>query len=40
MYWLDLLFDSQYIDEDMYISLSTASKEIVRILVSSVKTAK
>ena len=39
-YWLELLFETEYIKEDKYISLKNKNEEIMRILISSLKTAK
>ncbi|CAM1361524.1 four helix bundle protein [Tenacibaculum sp. FZY0031] len=40
LYWLDLLKDTKYIVEDTYSSLHSICKELVAMLVSSIKTAK
>ena len=40
MYWIDILKDSGYMDEKSYLSLADDCKEMIRLLVSSVKTAK
>ncbi|CAI8196325.1 MAG: Uncharacterised protein [Formosa sp. Hel1_33_131] len=40
LYWLDLLKDTKYIDEKQYKSLFELNKELVAMLVSSIKTAK
>jgi four helix bundle protein len=40
MYWLELLFATAYIDRNMFQSIHKDSKEIVSMLVSSVKTIK
>ena len=40
LYWLSLLKDTLYIDEKMYQSISPDAEELVRLLVSSIKTAK
>ncbi len=39
-YWLSLLKDTQYIDERLFVSLSADCKEIIAMLVSTVKTMK
>ena len=39
-YWLELLFKSNYIDEKEYSSLKNDSDEILRLLVSIIKTSK
>ncbi len=39
-YWISLLFDTDYIDNSMYRSLSSDCSELICILVSSIKTAK
>ncbi len=39
-YWLSLLKDSDYINQEMYDSLDPDIKELLRLLVASVKTAK
>ncbi len=39
-YWLNLLRDTGYIDEVMFSSLMADCKEILRLLISSIKTAK
>ena len=40
LYWLNLLKDTNYIEKDKFDILSSACKEIISILVSSVKTSK
>lgn len=40
LYWLELLFESEYITNDMYISLKNDAEEVIRMLTSSIKTAK
>ncbi|AZJ36691.1 four helix bundle protein [Tenacibaculum singaporense] len=40
LYWLDLLKDTKYIVEDTYSLLHSIYKELVAMLVSSIKTAK
>lgn len=37
-YWLDLLYDTEYIDLQMHQGLNVEIEELIRILVSSVKT--
>ena len=39
-YWLDLLKDSEYININMYKSIEPNIKELISILVSSIKTSK
>ena len=39
-YWLLLLFESEYIDEKMFNSISPDIKELLKLLVSSTKTVK
>lgn len=39
-YWLELLFQSGYIDEKLYLSLKQDCEEILRILTAIVKTSK
>jgi four helix bundle protein len=39
-YWLSLLKDTEHIDEKLYISLATDCKELIAMLVSTVKTIK
>ncbi len=39
-YWLCLLKDTQYIDERLFTSLSSDCKELIAMLVSTVKTTK
>ena len=39
-YWLELLFRTQYIDEETYCSLSAACTSLRVMLISSVRTAK
>lgn len=40
LYWLDLLKDTSYLVEDKYLSLHSVCKELVAMLVSSIKTSK
>ncbi len=40
LYWLSLLKDSEYIDEKMLKSIQPENEELIRLLVSSIKTAK
>ncbi len=40
LYWLDLLYESEYIDKTSYITLYKRCSEIKRILSSSTKTIK
>ncbi len=39
-YWLSILKDTNYIDEKLFESLQSNCKEIIAMLVSSIKTAK
>jgi len=39
-YWISLLRDSAILDYDSYIQLENANKELIKMLVSSIKTAK
>jgi four helix bundle protein len=39
-YWLMLLKDSSYIDEKMFQSIVEENKELIRLLISIVKTTK
>ena len=39
-YWLDLFFESEIIDRQMYDSLHSDLNELISLLVSSIKTAK
>ena len=39
-YWLELLYKSEYIDEIQYKSISTDITEILRLLISIIKTSK
>ena len=39
-YWIDLLNDSDYINEKMYNSIQPNIKELISMLVSSIKTSK
>jgi len=40
LYWLELLFGSEFISKEMYISLKNDADELMKILTSSIKTAK
>mgnify|MGYP000753298642 CR=1 FL=1 len=40
MYWLDLLKDTKFINEEKYEELHPISKELVAMLVSTIKTSK
>lgn len=40
LYWLTLLYESDYITEKMYLSFSNDCNELIRILVSILKTKK
>ena len=39
-YWLSLLMDTEFISEDQFMSLQSDIKEIIAMLVSTVKTSK
>ena len=39
-YWLSILKDTQYIEEPVYLSMTKDCSELIKMLVSSVKTAK
>ena len=39
-YWLNILKDTGYIEEKLFISLSADCKELLRLLIASIKTAK
>ena len=39
-YWLELLFRSEYIDEKPYLSVVEDCRELIRLLISIVKTSK
>ena len=39
-YWLELLYESEIIDENIFCSLSNDLKEIIAIITTSIKTAK
>jgi len=39
-YWLDLLFETDYLNKEQKIALSTTCKELIAMLAASVKTAK
>ena len=39
-YWLSILKDTQYIEEPIYLSMTKDCSELIKMLVSSVKTAK
>lgn len=40
LYWLELLKDSEYLDEARFSSVSSIAKEVIKMIVSSVKTTK
>ena len=40
LYWINLLKDTDYISEELFITLSKDCRELISILVASVKTAK
>jgi len=40
LYWLNLLKDSEYLDEKMFQSIKPDIEELIKLLVSSIKTAK
>ncbi|MBN2891193.1 MAG: four helix bundle protein [Bacteroidales bacterium] len=39
-YWLELLFATDYIDENLVNSLKMDNKELIKMLISSIKTTK
>ena len=39
-YWLDILYNTDYIEENIYISLIQDIKELLRLLISTIKTTK
>lgn len=39
-YWLELLFESEYMSEQEYTSIYADCEELIRLLVASLKTAK
>ena len=39
-YWLELLYESNIIDKEVFDSLNNELKEIIAIITSSIKTAK
>jgi len=39
-YWLNILHDTQYINNELFVSLHSDCKELIAILVSSINTAK
>ena len=39
-YWLDLLFHSEYIEQKSYDSINVDTKELIKLLVSIIKTSK
>jgi four helix bundle protein len=39
-YWLSILKDTQYIEEQIYLSMNSDCSELIKMLVSSIKTAK
>lgn len=39
-YWINLLFDTDYIDEKLFESFKTDCKELLRMLISTIKTSK
>ncbi len=40
LYWLELLFETEYIDKAAYDSIRTDGEEIMKLLTASIKTAK
>ena len=40
MYWIELLTESKYLDKDMALSAQNSCNELIRILVSIVKTSR
>ncbi len=39
-YWLELLFETQYIEQNVFEDLQNKCKELIKILVASIKTSK
>ena len=39
-YWLNILFDTDYINDKLFLSLVADASELIKMLVSSVKTSK
>jgi len=39
-YWIDLLYDTEFIDKNMYQSIKKDIVELIKLLVSSVKSSK
>lgn len=39
-YWIELLFQSEYLDENSYKSIQSESKELLKLLISIVKSSK
>ncbi|MBX2930537.1 MAG: four helix bundle protein [Chitinophagaceae bacterium] len=39
-YWIDLLKDTELIDDEIYVKLNKSCKELIKMLVSSLKTLK
>ena len=39
-YWIDLLYDTSYLSQKMYDSIKSDSKELIKLLVASIKTLK
>jgi four helix bundle protein len=40
LYWLELLYQGEYIDTQRYESIGSDNEELVKLLTSSVKTSK
>jgi four helix bundle protein len=40
LYWLELLFETRYIDTTSYESIKTDAEELLKLLTASIKTAK
>lgn len=40
LYWLDLLYDAEYITEAAYISLKDNAEELLKLITASIKTVK
>ena len=40
LYWLELLYASEYIDKDLYDSLYADAEEVMRMLTASIRTMK
>lgn len=39
-YWLDLLHDTEYLNDEVFVSINTDCEELLKLLTSSIKTMK